>query len=241
MSNNMLFFHRILRIKDESEGEKRATALLMAIEDSDDNDISVLDNNHDNIEVMDSMKGRNVKSFDESSHRGDEGKQGQAGRETSTETGAGAGVGTGTGRGISLSGRIVEKWQMRRSINYDSDDDDSRDDEGEDNEEEEEDEEDELGDRGMTFIPLYQVSGMPIWMPSSLLSDKETERKREIVREVDIEAAVTVPFSIIELDAPKDNQNVPMMQSEGYRNNIDGSEENNRSNYYSKRDRRAHV
>jgi hypothetical protein len=32
--------------------------------------------------------------------------------------------------------------------------------------EDEEDEEDELGDRGMTFVPQYQSTGIPIWMPT---------------------------------------------------------------------------
>jgi hypothetical protein len=31
----------------------------------------------------------------------------------------------------------------------------------------EEDEEDELGDRGMTFVPQYQSTGIPIWMPTA--------------------------------------------------------------------------
>ena len=64
-----------MRIKDESEGEKRATALLMAIEDSDGNDMSVLDDNLDNIEDIDNMNKRNVNGACDSTEGGEEGKR----------------------------------------------------------------------------------------------------------------------------------------------------------------------
>ena len=210
----------------------------MAIEDSDGNDMSVLDDNLDNIEDIDNMNRRNVNGASDS---GEEGKEVRMDREASTGTGRGATTERGAEAGISASERNAEKWQIRKSMNYDSDDNEEGDDEeeGEDEDDnEEEDEEDELGDRGMTFIPLYQVSGMPIWMPNPMLSDREIERKREMMREIDIETAVTAPFSIIELGTPKDKQNVVIMQSESYSNISVGSEKindsNNDSNYHSK-------